>query len=384
MFSFDRRESQLDAAASALGFKARPLASELIALEPRMVFDGAAAATAATVATSAEVEPTAWSIDLQGSSYYSFIRGDATQTWNQTLDTTPSFNGGASGAGVVRVYDRTAAGDILVGSSVTTPTNGTWVFSVTAGTYAAVDGSAGRPATLSEGRHNLIFKQQLTNQNESAGAGQYASVWVNVDLTGPAAAPAPVRLNDSMGSVLSAPYTLGMTTDDVAATLSFDLTSSWSSIYGTNSRIAIYTKDAATGVYSWVQNLTPAQTPTFAPFQPEPGRTQHKRDLLRFRRRRRRKSFSFGQHGSGNGLAPRGRNRICSQTRHQHAASDRWISSSGGSLSEQWQSAGAEQRRPDALAERPCIGNHLLQLRHLDRPDRKSHSPSDQGDRDRD
>jgi hypothetical protein len=49
MLPFDHLESIDDAAVTALGLKARPLASELIALEPRMVFDGAAAATVAAV-----------------------------------------------------------------------------------------------------------------------------------------------------------------------------------------------------------------------------------------------------------------------------------------------------------------------------------------------
>lgn len=56
MLPFDRRdiaESDM-AAASALGLRERPLASEMIALEPRMVFDGAAAATAVEVKQAAD------------------------------------------------------------------------------------------------------------------------------------------------------------------------------------------------------------------------------------------------------------------------------------------------------------------------------------------
>ncbi len=55
MLPFDRRDAvdHEAAADAALGLRARPLASDLIALEPRMVFDGAAAATAAAVKEAA-------------------------------------------------------------------------------------------------------------------------------------------------------------------------------------------------------------------------------------------------------------------------------------------------------------------------------------------
>ena len=61
MLPFDRRDTiDSEAAAdAALGLKARPLASELISLEPRMVFDGAAAATAAAVHEGASVDASA-------------------------------------------------------------------------------------------------------------------------------------------------------------------------------------------------------------------------------------------------------------------------------------------------------------------------------------
>ncbi|MCW2846023.1 MAG: uncharacterized protein JWN22_3939, partial [Nocardioides sp.] len=218
------------------------------------------------LAVSPEVTPDAWSITNVTRSYFAFVRGDTYQDRNTTLDTTPTFTGVASGSGTVRIYDRTSTGDVLVGSSATTLVSGTWAFSVTAGTYAAADGSAGRVTALAEGRHNLVFKQQVTGSTESTGSGVYSSTWVNVDLTPPPEAPRPVMLYDAQGAIRNLAYTPRMTTDDYYASVGFDLGTNWQSVYGASSRIEYYSKNAVTGAYTRVGTSSPTQSPSFRPF----------------------------------------------------------------------------------------------------------------------